>query len=388
MLAGGLQEEVDYDGHRWPMSTHEWGSRRVDPEGFVYCESFRLEGMLPVWMYAFSDALIEKRIWMAYGHNTTYVSYSVLRASAPVAISLRPLLTCRAFHSLQASPGWAGDFEIGPGEIRVALPDDIAPLRVIAPGMRFTPVRDWYWDFYLREEGERGLDTRADLFVPGSFQQTLAAGQSCAIGFTSETGDKSIVGRRHFLPPRAPARISCGRPAGGVTRWSSNSYSAADHFIVQRMASVGRWPGGESGGKTRPTIIAGYHWFADWGRDAMIALPGLTLATGRFDDAAEVLRTFARHEQDGLFPNNLPGASAGTAEYNTVDAGLWFIHALQEYRDATNDRQLIAELLPAVRRIIDAYTAGTRYRIGVDPADGLLRAADGSTPTYLDGRPG
>ena len=387
VLVGGLWEEVEYDRRRWPLSTHEWGSRRIEPEGFIHHESFRLEGLLPLWGYAVGDALIEKRIWMAYGHNTTYVSYTVLRASAPVAISIRPLITCRAFHSLQPSPGWHGDFEAAEGEIRMKAPGGLPALRIVAPGMRFTPIRDWYWDFYLREEGARGLDTRADLFVPGAFTQTLAAGQSCALVFTSETGSvdswpEALVAareRQHELLRRASA--------DGDEPAIQQLVLAADQFIVERAASPGSGREGEPEAAAGRTIIAGYHWFEDWGRDAMIALPGLALATGRFEDAAAILRTFARHEQDGLFPNNLPDSTADEAEYNSVDAGLWFIYALHAYRDATNDGQLIAELLPTVQRVIDACIKGTRFGIGIEPADGLLRAGEACTQlTWMDAR--
>lgn len=387
VFAGGLQEEVTYEDRSWPLSTHEWGSRHIAPEGFVHCESFRLEGMLPVWTYAISDALIEKRVWMAYGQNTTYVSYRVLRASAPVAISLLPLLTCRTFHSLQPLASWAGEFEVATDEIRMFLPDGLPDLRVIAPGMRFTAARDWYWDFYLREEGARGLDARADMFGPGEFETTLVEGESCALVLTSETG--RIDGWLEALSSAQERQGELLRVASADTSDAviQQLVLAADQFIVQRTASPGPGSGGEPEVRAGRTIIAGYHWFADWGRDAMIALPGLTLATGRFDDAAGILRTFAAYEQDGLFPNNLPGSSTGTVEYNTVDAGLWFIYVLRAYRDATNDERLVAELLPTVGRIIEAYAAGTRYGISVDPVDGLLRAGDRTTQlTWMDAR--
>ncbi|MCA9830115.1 MAG: glycogen debranching enzyme family protein [Dehalococcoidia bacterium] len=387
VLAGGLVEEVEYNGERWPLSTHEWGSRSIEPGGFVHCESFRLEGMLPVWTYAFSDALIEKRIWMAHEQNTTYVSFTVLRASQPLSISIRPLLTCRPFHSLQVSPGWPGDFDAVDAEIRVPLPAGLAPLRVLAGEMEFTAIREWYWDSYLREEGARGLDTRADLFVPGEFRQVLGANESCAIVFANDAGPVVAWPEALAAARQRQRDLLKVASADGDDPVIQQLVLAADQFIVQRNFLPGAGPASGAEARTGRTIIAGYHWFGDWGRDAMVALPGLTLATGRFDEAAEVLRTFARHEKDGLLPNFLPDSATGEPEYNSVDAALWFVYALRAYRDATNDHQLVKELLPAVRQIISSYAVGTRFGIGADPSDGLLRAGDSSTQlTWMDAR--
>ena len=167
---------------------------------------------------------------------------------------------------------------------------------------------------------------------------------------------------------------------------------AADQFIVQRRLPATSTQSGPAdpqpteGGRT---VIAGYHWFNDWGRDTMIALPGLTLATGRPQDAADILRTFARYVADGLLPNNFPDRAGAIPGYNTVDATLWYAHAIRAYHAATGDTTLVADLLPVLRAIADRHIAGTHYGIGVDPADGLLRAGEqGVQLTWMDAKIG
>ncbi|MDT8283282.1 MAG: amylo-alpha-1,6-glucosidase, partial [Gammaproteobacteria bacterium] len=165
----------------------------------------------------------------------------------------------------------------------------------------------------------------------------------------------------------------------GYSDWIRQLALAADQFIVERYQD------GQPVGKT---IIAGYPWFSDWGRDTMIALPGLTLSTKRFDVAASILRTFARHVSEGMLPNRFPD-SAQTPEYNTVDATLWYFHAIDQYTQHSGDRRLAAELYPILSEIIVWQQRGTRYGIKVDPQDGLLAAGEeGMQLTWMDARVG
>jgi 4-alpha-glucanotransferase len=155
---------------------------------------------------------------------------------------------------------------------------------------------------------------------------------------------------------------------------------AADQFLVARPLPDD--PAGRS-------VIAGYHWFNDWGRDTMISLPGLALATGRTGEAATILRTFARYLQDGLLPNNFPDSAGVIPGYNTVDATLWYVLAIRAYTEATGDDTLVADLLPTLGQIVEHHLHGTRYGIGVDPADGLLRAGEpGVQLTWMDAKVG
>ena len=155
---------------------------------------------------------------------------------------------------------------------------------------------------------------------------------------------------------------------------------AADQFLVARP--LADEPDGRS-------VIAGYHWFNDWGRDTMISLPGLTLATGRAEEAASILRTFARYLADGLLPNNFPDSAGVVPGYNTADATLWYILAIRAYEEATGDESLVTDLLPALLQVVERHLEGTRYGIGVDPADGLLRAGEpGVQLTWMDAKVG
>ena len=285
---------------------------------------------------------------------------------------------------------WDPKHESSGADVSIPLPEDRPSLRLSADGMEFLAREDWYWDFHLREEASRGLDARSDLFAPGAFHARLEAGDSRALAFSSETGfieawQKTLTSaraRQAELLERAGAHA-----AHPVVQ---DLILAADQFIVRRSVPesiLHRQPA--SARESGRTIIAGYPWFNDWGRDAMFALPGLTLATGRHADAAAILRTFAAYEHDGLFPDNLPDKAKDAPGCNTVDAALWFIIALRAYGAATGDNDLVLELLPTVRRIVDAYAAGTQFGIGVDSQDGLLRAGTAETQlTWMDAKVG
>jgi predicted glycogen debranching enzyme len=253
------------------------------------------------------------------------------------------------------------------------------PFRILAPGAQFLPTSEWYWNFRHREETARGLDDRSDRYLSGTFSKRLRAGDTLALVLTTDLhadidGDRALQDERSrhgMLLERANAKH-----ADPVVRQLT---LAADQFIVRRDAE----------GDPGKTVIAGYHWFNDWGRDTMISLPGLTLATGRPQDAAVILRTFARYVDQGMLPNNFPDSAGALPGYNTVDATLWYIVAIGRYAWATGDTELVEELLPVLRSIVDWHVRGTRYGIKFDPTDGLLRAGEpGVQLTWMDARVG
>jgi predicted glycogen debranching enzyme len=377
LVAGSLDWAV-YDGQRYPLATHEYGDGIVDPVGYPHIQSFELDGTLPVWTFAFGDALLEKRVWMADGSNTSYVVYCVIHASQPVDLEVAPLVTYRDFHSLSRGGWQLGVTEVTDG-IEVRAFDGATPFRILAPGANYTPSGEWYWNFRHREESARGLDDRSDLYLVGSFSRRLLSGDALALVLTTEPhaepdADQALAekqSRQRNLLQRANAA-----DASPVVQ---QLILAADQFIVRR--DVEDRPG--------KTVIAGYHWFNDWGRDTMISLPGLTLSTGRPEDAAGVLRTFARYVDQGMLPNNFPDSAGALPGYNTVDATLWYIVAIARYASATGDTALVDELLPVLRSIVDWHVRGTRYGIQVDPADGLLRAGEpGVQLTWMDAKVG
>ena len=380
VVVGGMAEQGRYDGKSYAISAQEYGDGVIAPQGYLNLESFALEGTLPLWTYAFADARLERRLWMQHGANTTYISYRLVRGTREVELILTPLVTSRSFHSLSADFGWNPEIQSSEKSVSVSGTDDRAPLRLIIDRGEFVQSPDWYWNIHYREEAARGLDDRGDLFVPGTFQVTLRPGDEVTLVLTTEANEPAVSAKA-LDDEHARQRALLAAAGMDVAEPTLQQLTlAADQFIVERQLD------GQMIGKS---VIAGYHWFNDWGRDTMISLPGLTLATGRPADAAEILRTFAGYIADGLLPNNFPDSSGAIPGYNTVDATLWYVIAIHRYLEATGDETLVDELLPALRDVVHHHLEGTRYGIGVDPDDGLLRAGEpGVQLTWMDAKVG
>ncbi len=379
VLVGGSIEWAVYDGGRYPLSTHEYADGTIDPHGYRHVQSFALDGTLPVWVFAIGDALLERRIWMAHGANTTYVAYRLVRGARPLDLEISPLVTYRGFHSLSHGQEWQPGVRERPGGIEVQAFEGAVPYCIFADGSRYSATKTWYWNFRHRQETERGLDDHSDLFVPGMFSRRLRAGDVLSVVLTTETrplADWRTALAAEGLRQRSLLGQARAERAHPVVQ---QLVLAADQFVVRRDV------GGESG----KSVIAGYHWFNDWGRDTMIGLPGLTLSTGRAADAAGILRTFARYVDQGMLPNNFPDAGGGPPGYNTADATLWYVLAVAAYERTSGDTSLVDELLPTLRSIVDWHVRGTRYGIGLDATDGLLRAGQpGVQLTWMDARVG
>ncbi len=384
-LVAALDETVRYAVATYALATHRWTSGAVDPQGFRYLESFRLEAATPVWTYALADALLEKRIWMVQGENTTFVRYTLSRASGPLEIDLKGLVNYRDFHSLTHAGDW--HMKIAPVEHGVmVLPFDTAtPFFLKSAQASSEPHHEWYHDYFLPRETERGLDDREDHLLAALFRAKLNPGESLTIVATTEAttpvdGEASRAQRvAHESALLKAWQAQNEKSAAAAPAWLRQLVLAADQFVVKR--SLSEEPDGHS-------VIAGYHWFGDWGRDTMIALPGLALATGRFDIARQILLAFARFVDAGMLPNNFPDAG-GKPEYNTVDAALWYFEAVRQYLAATQDAATLQKLYPVLAGMIDAHVAGTRYNIHVDSADGLLYAGGpGIQLTWMDAKIG
>lgn len=375
LLVAALDVIVRYGSNQYRLLTHEFADGTVDPHGYLHLESFHLDDGMPIWRYAFADALIEKRVLMQPSKNTVYVNFSVLRASAALDMELTPLCTYRDYHS-HNDGGWDMDVrEISHGfEINV-FPGAYS-YWVTCTGATFTSDPAWYWHFKHRAESARGLDDSEDLFRPGRFTLRLTQGKQATVVLSAESStleDVAIV--RTQAHKQWIARVN--NLSVDAPDWVQQLTLAADQFIVDRYQD------GQPVGKT---IIAGYPWFSDWGRDTMIALPGLTLATKRFDVAASILRTFAEHVSEGMLPNRFPD-NTGNPEYNTVDATLWYFQAINQYMQCSNDLELVAELYSTLRDIIDWHQRGTRFGIKVDTRDGLLAAGvEGVQLTWMDAK--
>ena len=387
-LVAKLDETARYDAADYALGTNRWSSGAIEPQGHVHIESFRLEGATPVWHFAIGDALLEKRVWMRHGENTTYVQYTMLRGSQSVELQLRTLINCRDFHSVTHAGDWQMKIDPVHRGLQITAFEGAVPFYLLSKDASVEPRHEWCRDYFLPLEKYRGLDDREDYLLAAVFRATLQPNQSVALVF-STNANATLDGDA--------SRIQCAaRQSGLLMQWSSADASAAsaapgwirqlilaaDQFVVKRDIPDG--PDASDGN----SIIAGYHWFGDWGRDTMIALPGLMLTTGRPEIAKKILLSFARYVDGGMLPNNFPDAG-GRPEYNTVDAALWFFEAVRQYYAATQDTETLASLLPVMTQMIDAHVVGTRYQIHVDPADGLLYAGEpGVQLTWMDAKVG
>ena len=384
VMAAGVHETVEYAGAEWPLFAARWVSGIVDPHGYRLIERFRLDGTTPVWTYACADALVEKCVWMEHGANTTHVRWRVLRAREPLTLRVKTLVNYRDYHATTRAGDWRMDVARVADGLRVIAFDGARPLLLLAPGADADGAHTWFRDFDLPRERERGLDHVDDELHAGTFRATLAPGAALTLTLSAEAapapdGDAAWQ-RRIEHESDVLARWTRAQPnADTAPEWIRRLVLAADQFLVRRPLHDD--PDGA-------TVIAGYHWFGDWGRDTMIALPGLTLATGRTDVARKILMTFARFVDRGLLPNRFPD-DGQAPEYNTVDATLWYFQAIRAYHAATGDDGLLKDLYPTLESILAWHRQGTRYGIRQDPADGLLAAGEpGVQLTWMDAKVG
>jgi predicted glycogen debranching enzyme len=372
----------DGDGKIYPLSTNEYTGSTIDPRGYRNLEAFYLEGLMPVWVYALADARLEQRVWMAYGHNTTYLTYTLTRASDTIWLKLTPCCTYRDYHSHRRG-GWQPVLESVTGGVEIKASPTAQPYRVIADQGRFTRSGEWYWNFKHRAEKQRGLDDTEDLFVPGHFDATLRPGQTLTLICSTESVEPHVGTAALEQEHQRQAALLKETPADEPA-WVTHLSLAADQFIVQRPHETTPTGIPASGA----SIIAGYPWFTDWGRDTMIALPGLTLTTGRPEIAASILRTYTSYVSRGMLLNRFPDAGS-SLDYNSVDAGLWYFYAVYQYHRYTSDLSLVEELYPILADMMDWYQRGTRHNIHVDRIDGLLFAGEpGWQLTWMDAKIG
>ena len=385
-LVAKVDETVRFDALDYALATNRWASGAIEPQGYVHIESFRLDGNTPVWRFAVGDALLEKRVWMRHGENTTCVQYTMLRGRQSMELELRTFINYRDFHSNTHAGNWRMKIDAVKNGLQITAFDGAIPFYLLSAGAKVEPRHDWSRDYFLPLEKYRGLDDREDYLLAAAFRAVLQRNQSVTIIFSTNAstaldGDVARAQNAKRESDLLAQWSSADATAASVApAWVRQLILAADQFVVTR--DVPNDPD-DSDGKS---IIAGYHWFGDWGRDTMIALPGLTLATSRAGIAKKILESFARYIDGGMLPNNFPDAG-GRPEYNTVDAALWFFEAVRQYFAATQDIETLAKLFPVMSQMIDAHMAGTRYHIHVDQADGLLYAGEpGVQLTWMDAK--
>ncbi len=444
VLVAKVDEEVEYDQRTYYLGANEYQDGTINPGGFVHLESFALEDGLPVFIYRIGGPeglMLEKRIWMEHGQQTTYVRYRLFRQpleppgssvgvfmngtrkdeTASIALTLLPFTVYRDYHSQQygsadlhfaISPLNASASSLNGSAAELAgctitAFEGAQPYHLIATSHQatqptFSEVGVWYWRNLHRAERERGLPDTEDYYLPGVFRTRLtladkgsAAQDTLTLLLTTEPRWTSLVHAN--APAKSMQRTQARQREIAGQGWPQLGERdramlqqlrlAADQFLVVRPLQGAK--------KTRPasnanaTVIAGYHWFTDWSRDTMISLPGLTLTTGRFKEARDLLENFARYLNQGMLPNRFPdsGERLADADYNTIDATLWYFHALDRYLRLSGDTTLLGKLFPALEEIIAWHQRGTRFGIHVDARDGLLTAGTpGVQLTWMDAK--
>jgi predicted glycogen debranching enzyme len=368
VLVTSLEESAVVEGEVVALFALRFGEGRCDPRGFEHLEQFRLDGTTAVWAFRIGPSLLEKRIWMEDGADTTFVRYAVADGP-PVDLVIDAYVDHRDFHAVTT----AGEetFQIDVEGSRAAVRSADGPVMVIeGAGAKVEARNRWRRGHRLAVETYRGLDDRTDDLHVARFSVRVDG----PVTLTASRGEPASV--EGALDRRAAHELDLLARAGAVPSWVERLVLAADQFVVRRRV-------GEVEGRS---IIAGYPWFADWGRDTMIALPGIALVTGRPELAASILRTYAAHLDRGMLPNRFPDVGEAP-EYNTVDATLWFLDAVDEYHRSTGDDDLVVDLFDRLVSIVDHHEAGTRHGIRVDPADGLISQGEpGVQLTWMDAK--
>jgi predicted glycogen debranching enzyme len=355
---------------------------------------FRLDEGLPVWTYEFGGARIERRLLLVHAQNTTYVTYKVLAAPGKVELELDPWLNFRHHEGPVDVPA-DGPYALTIEGSRFSIqgPGDFPPLRLRVDGTKasFLMENDRTKQVHYAIEDSRGYDAAGVLYSVGFFRIGLEPGGTASLVASTEPWEateplspaqsvqcEALRRSRLFTEAMPAARQGLGR----------HLVLAADQFMITPAGRVADAAMARASGDEVRTVIAGYPWFTDWGRDTMISLEGLALVTGRHRDASFILRTFAHFVRDGLVPNMFPEGRNGGL-YHTADATLWFFHAIDRYLAHTGDDATLDYLLPTLLDIADHHERGTLFGIGVDPGDGLLRqGAPGYQLTWMDAKVG
>ena len=365
-----LEETLLVGDQRYELSSNRFPGG-VFPEGYKYLTEFRLDPF-PIWTFEVDGITLEKRVFMRHGKNATVCRWSVVKSeNSEIGLELRPLLSFVDYHHLShENSEFNGDFLASNNVVSIKPYDEMPELFFNHNASAVERSGHWYSDFEYAIEQERGFDFQEDLFQPFILRFDLAEPATVIVS----TEQTKASDAEKIENAEIKRRKTLVKQAGVKTDFAKQLVLAADQFVVER----GR---GE-------TIIAGYPWFSDWGRDTMIALPGLTLATGRPEIAKSIILEFAKHISEGMIPNRFPDAGE-TPEYNTVDATLWYFESVRAYAEKTGDFSLVeSRLYEKLADIVAWHMRGTRFNIHVD-TDGLLFAGEnGHQLTWMDAKIG
>lgn len=385
MLSSCLERLITDTGQTIDLSTFEFNGA-IHPQGYSHLVDFDYESAPPQpWVrftWQASDVRIVKTIRMVHQEPHCTISYEIFPQGPGMhQFQVKPMLAMRDFHHLRRKPsGSPFELQILPNAVLARCVQDrsitlcLAATGPMAQQTQFAEAQDWWYNFLYRKEAERQMDCGEDLYAPGWF--SVSGEGPLVLQITAVPGSDDLIDgvRKAWRAPREHTseswRISGPREARQLCR-------AAQQFLVERKTTSGR---------SMLTVLAGYHWFGDWGRDTAIAIPGILLSTGRYEEARDVLTTFADMQQNGLIPNRFDDRGAG-CDYNSVDASLWFVRAVEQLAEVTDDQTIWqGKLGRAVRNVVESFLAGTDFDIKAD-ADGLLSCGNPDTQlTWMDAK--
>jgi predicted glycogen debranching enzyme len=391
MMLNDIIEEVVLSNGQTVRLNGEQTAEETCLKGAPYLTAFGLRYGLPVWVYELDGITIEKRILMPHQQNTIYLNYRVTAGNGRVHLRLRPAVNMRPHEAPVNSPLTPYTVAVRDQYYEILSDKQYPPLRIslLAKDAGLTLDSCTIHKRLYAIEQARGYIHEGELWSPGYFSATLEAAKDVDLVVSTENlavmsaltphqaWDAELDRRRRLV---LIAEKGADSPFGRDLIW------AADQFIFKPMGRQKDITRARAAGDEICSIIAGYHWFTDWGRDTMISLEGLTLTTGRRYEASYILRTFAHYIKDGLIPNMFPeGQNEGL--YHTADATLWFFHAIHRYMQVADDRHLMGQLLPKLVDIVGHHLRGTHYNIHVDHADGLLhQGLQGYQLTWMDAK--
>lgn len=385
-----LDERVTSEAGTVLLSGVEYENGRLESDLLTYLQEFTREWQTPVWRFGIEGCTLERRVIMPYGQNTVYVEYRVLDGP-PVTLTMRPFVTFRMLDApLTDAQCQPFPLTVIEGRYEMHLADQAPLLKMALRPHSGVFVADHQVSrgVSYRVDRDRGSEHVEDLESPGYFQVKLSSGEAVSLVVSTESWELLEFEAGSIFEAEAERLrklLVLAKFCEG-DEFEQQLVLAADQFIVFPGSRVEEHALARASGDEARTVMAGYHWFTDWGRDTMISLDGLTLCTGRHDEARAILRTFSHYIRDGLLPNLFPEGER-KALYHTADATLWYFHAIDRYYSLTGDRDTLKILYPALKEVIEYHFRGTHFGIGVDPNDGLLKAeAEGLQLTWMDAK--
>jgi predicted glycogen debranching enzyme len=384
-----VDETLRFEGGRaYNLDTNFWSSGHVS-QGYRFLHGFTTDPT-PSWHYEFPEGSLIKQVVMLPGKQQVIVGYSWIARDASNEFTQHPeidvkiIVNNRDFHSeTKGWNDWRFEQDVQKKFARIKAYDEARELTISWDGGKYRREDEWYWGYHWPRERDRGLSDTEDAYLAGTVTSFVPNGKTFSIMVSLADSGERQKAHEKALPIEEAVLVIWNHRKQLLSQVSNSNDPvvrslalSADNFVVHRQSTNGK------------SIIAGYHWFGDWGRDTMISLPGLTLATKRFDDARSILTTFGKYLSEGMLPNNFPDTGEQPA-YNTSDATFWWAWALYKFYQATGDLAFIAAQIPLLEQVVEWHVTGTRYDLHVDQSDGLITGGDTNIQlTWMDAKCG